>query len=383
MEPKVLEGLLKQILKEGYNFDIRHFSLEDEKKLNDNEEFLSPATQSHYSSQLLKRIKEEINKETITPSLAYGIIQDIMSNPKGIYEDEHVFSNMTTAYSARIYLNPAIGESYYKFIEEFVVKGLQQGIQFEMKPSEGLGNENKKDGMVIYTTTEHLEKANSICEEIFTNNIELQNNFGTPPYGTITPMPYYGVCQNEFRKTFSSTTYNSYFNGVAKQAFTHLMISKHDNLKRIIEEQVGSEVLNKFLNYQPTYLIRGMNTDVVTNTFFSHHDILNLLDKMYQNNMHLFTEEFYDSITKFHSMTMYNDLEHQSHPAITDKVKFLEKYTQSKSNINETKGFRKPNSSELLTENKLRPAGDLIDEDGDTFVGFHPAGDLEPTGMKM
>ena len=100
---------------------MNYYLLEDEKKLNDNEEFLSPATQSHYSSQLLKRIKEEINKKTLTPSLACGIIQDIMSNPKGIYEDEHVFSNMTTAYSARIYLNPAIGESYYKFIEEFVL----------------------------------------------------------------------------------------------------------------------------------------------------------------------------------------------------------------------------------------------------------------------
>ena len=382
MEDRVLEAIIRDIFNKGGNFDIREVSLDDEFIPNDMFEYIEHDMQRHYSIQLLNRIKEKILSGEISFDVADGIIKNIIKYPDNIYEQEHVFSNLTFDYNARIYLNPAMGEGYYKFIEEFVIRSLKSNIRFRMKPYVyDVGVTKVKDKMVIYTTTDYLEQASNICLEIFKDFPELQKQFGIPPYGTVTPNPYFGVCQNVTKSKFKMDTYNDYFNGVAMQGFVHLMLSNDSRIKKLMIKKLGREVIEDFMNFKMHYVTKGKNFDVVSTCFFEQPQILEQLKFSYGNKFDSLASSFYERIKKIHSVHIYGDTKHPSHPAITDDIKFLEKYVND--NKVDFENVDVLNSRLANTQgipNGVRPAGDLEPSHTQNNNSlFQPAGDLEPS----
>jgi len=324
MNREEIRIIVENLLVTGKEFEVRKlgFNLGDIKNQYNEDVFFSKFRINE--EKMLLRIREELKKGTIKPDIAERLLKD-EGNIR--FLNQHGFNNMINNYDSRIYLNPVMGDGYFKFIEEFIIRSLQADLRFEMKAVNSVGDGEERDGIIIYTEKNYLEDLTNVCLNIFNDFPELKKQFNGPPLGGIRPCEYFSVCRGIANETNKFVTYNDYINCICKQSFVYLMLKDNPDLRQKLYFKLGNDKVNDFLNYQLFYKSPQFFDDIVSKSFFEDQEIIKWVKIQYTNDkINELIEPFYSIIQKFNSMHLYGDLEHIMHPAITEETTFLNKY---------------------------------------------------------
>ncbi len=223
--------------------------------------------------------------------------------------------NSDKRYTIRIYLNSPARSDIYDFLNYYINKCVEKGINYNMK---GLwntwGNGIVKDRTVLYADTKDIDDKIAILEEIREVYPETVAAFGAPICGCARINDsYYGISHAGFllpNVMSCLQTYNDYFNSVCEVAYYRTLAKLIINLKEL--DGYDKTLIQALINLDENEIGFISNIESAVLMTISNHpfgtikdcinkympNIVDTLDYYFNNDEHMTTlsEEFKKSI---------------------------------------------------------------------------------------